>query len=68
MNEKDARIEYADIIDRDPPVSRNHPRMAAINRAAQFAPFAALTGYDEMINESFERSEEDLEFPEINIL
>lgn len=27
----------------------NHPRMSAESRAAQFAPFAALNGYDEAI-------------------
>lgn len=67
MDEKNARIEYADIIDKERPVSKNHPRMPVINRAAQFAPFAALTGFDEMINDSFERSEEELEFPDIKV-
>ena len=67
MNEKDARIEYADIIDLARPVSKNHPRMSQLNRAAQFAPFAALTGFDEMIEDSFENAGDELEFPEINI-
>ena len=67
MNENDARTVYADIIDKERPVSKNHSPMARLNRAAQFAPFAALTGFDEMIEDSFERSEDDLEFPEINI-
>ncbi len=48
----DARIAYADIIDRPHPVSEKHPPMSRLNRAAQFAPFAALTGYDELIRES----------------
>ena len=48
----DARIEYADIIDREHPVSMKHPPMSRLNRAAQFAPFAALTGYDDLIRES----------------
>ena len=48
----DARIEYADIIDREHPVSAKHPPMSRLNRAAQFAPFAALTGYDDLIRES----------------
>lgn len=48
----DARIEYADIIDRAHPVSAKHPPMSRLNRAAQFAPFAALTGYDDLIRES----------------
>lgn len=48
----DARIVYADIIDRPRPVSELHPPMPRLQRAAQFAPFAALTGYDELIRES----------------
>ena len=48
----DARLEYADIIDREHPVSAKHPPMSRLNRAAQFAPFAALTGYDDLIRES----------------
>ena len=48
----DARIEYADIIDRERPVSEKHPPMSRRGRAAQFAPVAALTGYDDLIRES----------------
>ncbi len=48
----DPREVYAKIIDLPPwePNSR-HPRMGLRERAAQFAPFAALSGYDEMIRE-----------------
>lgn len=48
--EPDPRVTYADIIDRPRPEPK-HPRMSLYNRAAQFAPFAALTGYDDMIEE-----------------
>ena len=42
---------YEDIINLDRPISKhNHLGMDA--RAAQFAPFAALTGYDEKIKEA----------------
>ena len=41
--------KYDDIIHMEHPISKNHPQMPMINRAAQFAPFAALTGYDEAI-------------------
>jgi hypothetical protein len=44
--------EYDDIINLPHHVSKNHPPMPMINRAAQFAPFAALTGYDAVINET----------------
>ena len=43
---------YADIMDMPRPVSIKHKPMDRINRAAQFAPFAALTGYGEAINET----------------
>ena len=43
---------YDDIINAPRHVSKNHPRMSVSNRAAQFAPFAALTGYAESINEA----------------
>ena len=44
--------KYDDIINLPHHVSKNHPQMSMNNRAAQFAPFAALTGYAEAINES----------------
>lgn len=43
--------KYDDIINLEHPTSKKHPRMDAMNRAAQFAPFAALTGLDEAIEE-----------------
>ena len=36
---------YDDIINLPHHVSKRHPQMSMWNRAAQFAPFAALTGY-----------------------
>ena len=44
--------EYDDIINHKPHVSPTHPPMPRIDRAAQFAPFAALTGYNDAINET----------------
>lgn len=46
---KDGRY---DIIDLPHPVSKKHPQMSRLDRAAQFAPFAALTGFDDDIGES----------------
>ena len=43
---------YDDIINLPHPVSKHHPQMPLRERAAQFAPFAALTGYEESIKES----------------
>ena len=42
---------YADILDAPRPVSERHPPMPRKERAAQFAPFAALTGLDESLDE-----------------
>lgn len=43
--------KYKDIINHDHHVSTRHPHMPELDRAAQFAPFAALTGYDAIIND-----------------
>lgn len=40
---------YDDIININHHISKNHPRMNRLERAAQFAPFAALKGYEESI-------------------
>lgn len=45
-------MNYDDIINLPHHESRRHPRMSMLNRAAQFAPFAALTGYDDAIEET----------------
>ena len=44
--------KYKDIINMPHHISKNHPQMSLEARAAQFAPFAALTGYSEKINET----------------
>ena len=44
--------DYSDIIHLPHHESKNHPRMSMQNRAAQFAPFAALTGYEDVIQET----------------
>ena len=49
--EPDPREVYADIIDHPHRVSPKHPQMSLQDRAAQFAPFAALAGYEDMIDE-----------------
>ena len=44
--------DYESIIHRPHHISRRHPRMSISNRAAQFAPFSALTGYEEAIDKT----------------
>ena len=50
---------YKDLYDRDHPVSKKHPQMSLQQRAAQFAPFAALVGYEDMIDEAGVKYRED---------
>lgn len=47
----DPRIVYADIISLPHHQSATRPHMSLHDRAAQFAPFAALAGYEEMVDE-----------------
>lgn len=49
---------YDDIIGLPHPTSKKHPPMSRLNRAAQFAPFAALTGYGDAITEAARLTEE----------
>lgn len=44
--------DYDDIITMPHHVSKKHPQMMIVNRAAQFAPFAALTGHKQAIMET----------------
>lgn len=62
--EADPRVVYADIIDLPHPVSRKHPPMPLPDRAAQFAPFAALAGYEDMISEETRQTDEKIELGE----
>lgn len=55
---------YDDIIGLDHHVSRVHPQMSRADRAAQFSPFAALTGYGEAIRETGRLTEERVELDE----
>ena len=65
--EPDPREVYADIIDHPHWVSPKHPQMRIGTSPSQFAPFAALAGYEDMIGEEarlvdnrIELSEEEL--------
>ena len=53
--------DYSDIINLPHPVSKNHPQMPMAARAAQFAPFAALTGYDSVIHETERLTDKQVE-------
>ena len=53
--------KYKDIINLPHHVSKTRKAMSLYNRAAQFAPFAALTGYDDAIKETARLTEERIE-------
>ena len=55
---------YDDIIHLPHHQSPTRPRMSRLNRAAQFSPFAALTGYDAAIRETARLTEEKVELDE----
>ena len=61
------RDKYKDIIDLPHFVSKNRKHMSNLDRAAQFAPFAALVGYEESINETGRITEDIIELSETNL-
>ena len=56
--------KYDDIINLPHYVSKTRPRMASIKRAAQFSPFAALTGYDAAVKETARLTDKRVELDE----
>lgn len=48
--------QYDDIINLQPPTSKKHPRMPLLDRAAQFSSFAALAGYEDVLEETKEEA------------
>ena len=55
---------YEDIVSLPHPTSLKHPRMSRENRAAQFSPFAALTGHDAAVEETARLTHERIELDE----
>ncbi len=55
---------YEDIIDLPPYISKKHPQPTMMERAARFAPFAAITGYEEMVLEEARVTEERMDLDE----
>lgn len=58
------RDPYDDIIDLPHHVSDKRPQMPMWDRAAQFSPFAALTGYDDAVAETARLTNDKLELDE----
>jgi len=53
--------DYDDIINLPHYISKKHPQMSIEARSAQFAPFSALTGYDEAIKETARLTDKRIE-------
>lgn len=59
--------EYDDIILLSYPYESQRPKMSLIDRAAQFSPFAALTGHDEAVKETARITDEKIVMSEDRI-
>lgn len=60
--------KYDDIIDLPHPVSEHRVKMPIADRAAQFSPFAALTGYDDVICETARLTDFQTDLDETEIM
>jgi len=57
-------LDYESLLNMTYPWASRHPRMSMENRAAQFAPFSALTGHGAAIAETSRLTEEKIELSE----
>ena len=64
MKGQSTEADYEDIIHLPHHVSSVHPHMPVSDRAAQFAPFAALTGYGDVIKETARQTDAKPELSE----
>lgn len=55
---------YKDMLHLPYPVANNRPRMSMQDRAAQFSPFAALTGYEDALREEARLTDRFIELEE----
>ena len=58
------KFPYEDIVNLPPHISKKHPQPSMMDRAARFAPFAAITGYEEMVLEEARVTEERVDLDE----
>ena len=58
------KFPYEDIVNLPPHISKRHPQPSMMDRAARFAPFAAITGYEEMVLEEARLTEERIDLDE----
>lgn len=58
------KFPYEDIVNLPPHISKRHPQPSMMDRAARFAPFAAIIGYEEMVLEEARVTDERIEMDE----
>ena len=58
------KFPYEDIVNLPPHISKRYPQPTMMDRAARFAPFAAITGYEEMVLEEARVTEERIDLDE----
>ena len=58
------KFPYEDIVNLPPHISKKHSQPTMMDRAARFAPFAAITGYEEMVLEEARVTEERIDLDE----
>jgi hypothetical protein len=63
----DEKFPYKHILNEEHRKSAKHQPLPTSSRAAQFSPFAALVGYDEMVSETARRTEKKIELDEYDI-
>lgn len=58
------KFPYEDIVNLPPHISKKYPQPTMMERAARFAPFAAITGYEEMVLEEARITEDRMDLDE----
>jgi len=67
MSNENGKTKYADIFNLPHHQSTTRKHMSLYDRAAQFAPFAALSGYDDMVTEEARHTDREIELSENEI-
>lgn len=58
------KFPYEDIVDLPRPISKKHRQASTEDRAARFSPFAAISGYEEMVREAARFTQPRIELDE----
>ncbi len=59
-----SQFPYEDIINLPPHISKKYPQASMEDRAARFSPFAAITGYEDMVKEAARTTDDKIELDE----